>query len=100
MTADIVWLKEANDDLDELYDFIAAENSRAAADYVEGLRAACDRLISFPLSGRSYNDRYRVIVYRNHLILYRYVRSDGVVLIAAIIHGHRDISDLLGKSQE
>jgi len=35
---------------------------------VAGIAQACRTLAGFPLSGRRYNDEYRCIVFRSHLI--------------------------------
>jgi len=57
--------------------------------------AACDRLRNFPPSGRAFDDSYRVLVVRNHLVLYRYEQRRTKVIIAAVIDGRRDVAALL-----
>lgn len=64
-------------------------------DYMSGLRAACLELTEFPERGRRYNDRYRVIVFRNHLVFYSFDTRRERVIIAAVFDGRRDVSVLL-----
>ena len=97
MAVDLVWLEEAEGDLQAVYEYISAENPRAATAYVEAILSACGQLHQFPLSGRSFNKRYRVLVARNHLVLYRYEEYEGAVIIAAIVDGRRDVDVLLRK---
>lgn len=97
MANDIVWLDEAEDDLQSLFHFIERENPRAATRYVEEVVDACGRLADFPLSGRLFTGTYRAIVVRNHLVIYRYEAAPSEVLISAIVDGRRDAAALLDK---
>lgn len=95
MAADLVWLVQAETDLQSIFEYISIENASAAKLYVEAILSACDRLRDFPLSGRRFDNRYRVLVVRNHLVMYRHQGTDGEVIVAAIIDGRRDIAALL-----
>lgn len=95
MAADLIWRKRAENHLQSIYDYISADNADAAEAYVEAIVAACDRLRSFPLSGRAFDKRHRVLVVRNHLVLYRHERQSATVIIAAVIDGRRDVAVLL-----
>ena len=66
--ADVVWLDQAKDDIRELIDYLYPENPAAALGYIDDLESACEGLAEFPLRGWQYNERYRAIVVRNHLI--------------------------------
>jgi plasmid stabilization system protein ParE len=81
MGAEILWLDQAKDDLREILDYIAAENPPAAERYVAELYAACGRLATFPMSARRYNDEFRVLVFRNHLVFHQYDEAAGIVSI-------------------
>ena len=94
MVAEVVWLEQAKDDLRQILDFIAAENSSAADKYVAELRLSCERLTQFPLSGRRYNDEFRVLTFRNHLVFYWYDDATKIVSIAMVIDGRRDLYKL------
>ncbi len=92
MAFELIFLDRAQSDLHELFDYLFSVNRRAAVDYVDGLEKACDRLRIFPQSGRQYDDRYRLLVYRNHLIFYRVSEATSSVHITAIVDGRRDPS--------
>lgn len=95
MPADLVWRKRAESHLQSIFDYISADNIDAAEAYVEAVVGACDRLRNFPLSGRAFDKHHRVLVVRNHLVLYRYERRSAKVIIAAVVDGRRDIAALL-----
>lgn len=78
-----------------IFDYIGADNPKAARSYVEEIIAVCDRLRRFPLSGRAYDKRYRVLVVRNHLVLYRHEQPPGRVIVTAVIDGRRDVAALM-----
>lgn len=94
MAAKIDWLDQAKDDLREILDHIALDNPYAAQRYVSELRAACDRLALFPLSGRKYNAHFRVLVFRNHIVFHYYDEAASTVSIAMVVDGRRDLSRL------
>jgi toxin ParE1/3/4 len=97
MAAEVRWLDQAKDDLREILDYIAVENPRAAERYVSELQAACERLAPFPMSGRLYNDQFRVLVFRNHLVFHRYDESAGIVSVVMVIDGRRDLTRFFEK---
>jgi plasmid stabilization system protein ParE len=96
MVADIRWLEEANDDIRSILTYISSDNAKAAKNYVDAIGKSCEKLSQFPESGRVYNERYRVLVIRNHLVLYRYDSGGNEVTIARVLDGRRDIEALLG----
>lgn len=93
--ADLVWLEDANDDLQSIFDYIACDNISAAEALTSNIVSACDRLRDFPHSGRAYNRRYRVLVVGNHLVLYRHDGKRNEVIVAAVVDGRRDLRSLL-----
>ena len=95
---EILWLDQAKDDLGEILGYIAAENPPAAERYVAELSAACQRLAVFPMSARRYNDEFRVLVFRNHLVFHQYDEAAGIVSIAMVLDGRRDLSRLFEES--
>jgi plasmid stabilization system protein ParE len=96
MVADIRWLEEANDDIRSILTYISSDNAKAAKNYVDAIGKSCEKLSQFPESGRVYNERYRVLVIRNHPVLYRYDSGGNEVTIARVLDGRRDIEALLG----
>ena len=95
MAAKVVWLDQAKDDLRAILYYLHPHNPSAALDYVFEVEQSCSKLADFPLQGRQYDERYRAIITRNHLAFYRYDEARGIVVIAKIIHGRRDIPNLL-----
>lgn len=65
--------------------------------YVAALIDACARLADFPLSGRRYNAEFFSIVFRNHLIFFRFNEHVDEVTIVAVIDGRRDIESIIGE---
>lgn len=95
MTAELIWRKRALTQLEAIFDYIRADNPKAAKICVEEIIAASDRLRHFPLSGRAYDNRYRILVVRNHLVLYRHEQLAGRVILTAVLDGRRDVAALL-----
>lgn len=79
-------------DLEEIYDYIAADNPMAAADFIAVLREKCERLKESPRIGRERSE-VRAGLYsfpvRRYVIFYR---IEGRVLeIVNVLHSARDI---------
>lgn len=70
--ADIIWRSRAVRHLNAISEYLRQRNPSAAKKYIAGLHDSCLLLKDFPETGRRYDDRYRVLVFRNHLIFYRY----------------------------
>jgi toxin ParE1/3/4 len=80
----------AEEDLLDIWLYIAADNPLAADRQIDRIEAACLRLASHPLSGPPREDigaGIRHLLVGNYLILYRY--ASGSVKIARILHGRR-----------
>lgn len=84
----LVYTDAANDDLDEIYAYIAAESPRSAARLVNRLAVACRGLTSFPLSGRAAGAGVRELTtVPPYVIIYRVGSAE--VFIDRIVHGAR-----------
>ena len=95
MPVEVVWLDQAVDDLDAVFMFIAKDNPTAALHYIDGLEDICTRLRDFPDSGRFYAAEYRTLIYRNHLIFYRFPTGANTLKIVKIVDGRQDYRKLL-----
>lgn len=86
----------AQQDLRNIFAYIAADNPGAAAKFVAGLKASCQSLAEYPELGERIaqpgGGAYRRFVVRNYVVFYRII-EDGVE-IASVIHGARDITRL------
>ena len=89
--ASVRWVQRAQDDLHEIYRFIARDSPRAAEALVERLLMATERLALFPGSGRIVPEfpelSYREIIAGNYRVLYR--QEGDTVWIVAVAHGRR-----------
>jgi toxin ParE1/3/4 len=85
-------------DFDALYDYIARENPRAAADVLRALDHSIQLLADQPKLGRIYRHRrlrLRLLTHGNYLVFYR--ERPGVIEIIRVIHGRRNIPDILDE---
>jgi toxin ParE1/3/4 len=85
--------------LTDIWVHIAQDNPASADRVIFGLIAAEDRLAEFPELGRVRDDLrpgVRSWAVGAYLVLYR-LEPDGV-LIVRILHGARDLRDLLSES--
>ena len=93
-------LSTAEQDLQDLLSFIAADNVPAALAQVDRIEKKLSTLSTHPRVGKIPNDEklarldYRVVVVDNYLIFHKI--SGKTVLIYRIIHGARDVPGLLG----
>jgi toxin ParE1/3/4 len=89
----------AEDDLDEILVFIAADNSAGALSLAERIEGRLAQLSSFPRLGRVPREKelaaagYRYLAIDDYLVFYTVEKR--VVLIHRILHGARDYMGLL-----
>jgi len=89
---DILWSDRAKDDLAAIGDYIAADNPRAAMQWVDKLISDVERAAAMPLAGRivpEHADRrdIREVLRRTYRIVYR-VRDEAIEMLT-IFEGHR-----------
>jgi len=96
---DVELLPAAYSDLDEIFDYIMADNPQAAADMLERIMTSLGRLENYPYSGkllivRSLKDfSFRMVIIDPYIAFYRFI--DNRVLVYRILHGARKYSHLL-----
>lgn len=87
----------AENDLEQIGDFIAQDNPRRAYSFILELRSKCEALVelagSFPLVPRYERHGYRRRVHGNYLIFYR-IDNDRVSIVR-ILNGAMDYAELL-----
>jgi toxin ParE1/3/4 len=89
-------LPRAIRDVDEIWEWIAADDMAAADRWVERMVEATDRLVQFPNSGMARPELApgaRSIVTGRYLVLYRV--GPDTVDIMRIVHGARELAGLL-----
>jgi toxin ParE1/3/4 len=87
---------QARQELFEIWQYIAGDNERAADRFIDLLLHHFQVLGEHPYAGRSRDDLrkgYRSFPVGQYVIFYR-IHSPGVQIVH-IIHGKRDIDDLL-----
>ncbi len=97
MTVRIAYTIAARDDLQEIGDYISQDNPIRAHSYVRELRQHCRRIAEKPRLHRlreEFGAGVRGAVHGSYLILYTH-RDDGLVVIERIVHGARDLDELL-----
>ncbi len=97
--AQVIWSPRAERRLDEIGDYIAKDNPKRAADFVEKLLGSTRRLKEFPESGpvASENKAFRQVVLQGYRLIYR-IRVEAVEVVTIIspgqsfdLEGHRTI---------
>lgn len=89
----------AEEDLQEIISYIAADHPSSAYELAERIEKNLQRLVSHPYLGKIPDDEelarmgYRFIIIENYLVFYT-LRAK-TVLIHRIVHGARDIQHLL-----
>ena len=92
--AKIVWTDESLRWLEDIFEYIAADNPDAASETVQGIYDRTQALIDFPEMGQRYSGsqrHVRILLYEHYRIAYL-VESRDVVSILGVFHGALDIS--------
>jgi toxin ParE1/3/4 len=85
-------------DFDAIYDYIGRDNPRAAAEVLRALDRSIQLLASQPRLGRVFRHRrlhLRLLTHGDYLVFYR--ERPGVIQIIRVIHGRRNIPDILDE---
>lgn len=93
----LVFRPEAEADLADIYDHIAAGSPARAGRFVALLRKRCEPLRQHPQIGRARDDLrpgLRGLPVERYLVIYRIL--EGAVEIINVVHGSRDIEAVLG----
>lgn len=71
--AKLVWTEEAVRWLEDIFQYIAEDNPRAAAETVQGIYDRAQALVDFPESGQRYHGskrNVRILLYGHYRIAY------------------------------
>jgi toxin ParE1/3/4 len=96
----VVFSRKAEQDLEDIADYIAADNPRRAASFVRELRERCLALGTLPASARPFPGLApdaHILPYGNYVILYRNLFRE--VSIERVVHGARDILALISDPE-
>ncbi len=92
--AQIDWTEEAQRWLEDIFEYISADNRQAAAETVQGIYDRAQTLADFPSMGQRYwasEREVRILLYGHYRITYL-VKPDGNIDILGVFHGALDIS--------
>jgi toxin ParE1/3/4 len=90
---------EAERDLEEIADYIAADNPARALSFVQEIRDRCVKLGAAPLAHVArpeLGDGIRFCRHKRYLIFFKVDPVDGSVLVVRVLHGARDLLALFG----
>jgi len=90
--------RAALSDFDAIYDYISRDNPRAAAQVLRSLDRSIQLLSDQPKLGKIFRHRrlrLRLLTHGDYLVFYR--ERPGVIEIVRVIHGRRNISDILDE---
>jgi toxin ParE1/3/4 len=85
-------------DFDAIYDYIARDNPSAAAHVLRSLDHSIQLLVDQPRLGKVFRHRrlqLRILTHDDYLVFYR--ERPGVIEIVRVIHGRRNIPDILDE---
>ncbi len=98
MKRKLVYSRQALGDLDEIFDFIAADNPRRAVTYIEEIRQACQGLCNTPRMGVDRPDLrpglYILPLWRRIVIAYEL--PPDTVDVLRVFSGGRDYEAIMG----
>lgn len=96
--AEIKWTREAEAWLKDIYDYIAVDNSKAAAHVIESIYAKVQTLKRWPQIGHRYEKfseyNIRILLYGHYRIPYL-IKDDGNIDILGVFHGALDMDRYL-----
>ena len=99
MIRQLVYSPEARDDLDEIFDFIAADNPRRARTYIQDIQKACQGLCETPLIGMERPDLrpdLRILPLWRRIVI-AYELPAGRVDVLRVFSGGQDYQAILGS---
>ncbi len=92
--AEVAWTEEAQRWLEDIFEYIAADNPSAAAQTVQGIYERAQVLATFPEIGHRYvasSRSVRILLYGHYRIAYL-VKDGGNVDVLGVFHGSLDIT--------
>lgn len=107
MTRRVIITPRANQDIDELFAFIAQDNFDAALRFFDSTRLTFSQLAKTPGMGSLYKvinprltglRKWAVKGFDKYLIFYQY--SDEYVEVVRLLHAGRDISAIFEQEEE
>lgn len=102
MTFSVVFTPEAEEQILDLYRYVAAAGSPdLASRYTEAIVASCEELAMFPHRGKARDDikpGLRTVGFRRRVVV-AFAVLDRDVVIVGVFYGGRDYEAVLGGSE-
>lgn len=92
--AEITWTQEAQRWLQDIFEYIAADNPAAAGRTIQGIYERAQDLARFPELGYRYtasSRHVRILLFGHYRIAYL-IKDDGDIDILGVFHGSLDIT--------
>ncbi|MEO1428269.1 MAG: type II toxin-antitoxin system RelE/ParE family toxin [Cyanobacteria bacterium J06633_8] len=89
---------EAIQDLDDICEYIARPNSKAASKLFDNIRKKCKLIADFPNIGKSYErlaPNLRGFIVNEYIVFY-YPKKDGIN-VTRVLNGYRDLEYLFSN---
>ncbi len=85
---EVIWLKEAVEDLKQIARYISRENPQAAFRIVSRIKAAADNLLDMPLAGRHGRvaGTHELVIAGSPYIVPYYIKR-AEIRVLAVLHG-------------
>lgn len=97
--AEVRWSLTATADLQEIEDFIARDSILHAVNFVDRIVESAEKLQQSPQLGRVVPEfgrsDLRELLFRGYRIIY--LSKDNAVIILRVVHGARDLADLIKR---
>ncbi|MGG6237608.1 type II toxin-antitoxin system RelE/ParE family toxin [Nodosilinea sp. AN01ver1] len=96
-----VFSELAVQDINEICEFVAQNNVRAASQLFDAIRQKCKLVFNFPNMGKDYSwiaPDLKGFIYADYVIFY-YPKEDGIE-IARIAYGRRDLAALFEEFED
>jgi toxin ParE1/3/4 len=88
-------------DLDEICEYVARHNPKAASKLFDDIRQKCKLLADFPNMGKSYGRltaNLRGFVVDDYIIFY--YPQEGGITVVHVVNGYRDLESLFADADE
>ncbi len=96
---DIVYTRQAEEDLDSIFEYISENSMANALAQIRKIQSAIENLLEFPYLGINCRSKgikrdCRILIFEKYLIFYQVEKDDDNIKILRILHGARKYQDL------
>jgi len=95
---EIIWTREAERWLKDIYEYIALDNKQTATEVIDGIYERVQVLGDHPRIGYTYRvekeGKVRILLFGHYRIAYLFVEDTGIIILG-VFHGALDIDRYL-----